>query len=112
MYDRKPFPCEDAPVAPKLSTRDEVQAALPGLPGWELAEDGKALVKTVKFRNYHETMAFVNALAYIAHREDHHPDLGVHYDRCEVRFSTHDAGGLTRNDLDCAAKTEQLIAPR
>ena len=55
-------------------------------------------------------MAFVNALACMAHREDHHPDLGVHYNRCVVRYSTHDADGLTRNDLICAAKAEQIYA--
>ena len=95
----------------KLSSKD-IDAALATLPGWEKVEDGAAIRKTFRFPNYHETMAFVNALAWIAHREDHHPDLGVHYDRCVVRYSTHDAGGLTRNDMDCAAKAEQLVAPR
>jgi 4a-hydroxytetrahydrobiopterin dehydratase len=95
----------------RLSPKD-IDAALAALPGWEKVEDGAAIRKTFRFPNYHETMAFVNALAWIAHREDHHPDLGVHYDRCVVRYSTHDAGGLTRNDMDCAAKAEQLVAPR
>ena len=83
---------------------------MPLLPGWELAEDGHALVKTYGFADYYETMAFVNALAHVAHREDHHPDLGVHYDRCVVRFSTHDVGGLSENDFICAAKAEALLA--
>jgi 4a-hydroxytetrahydrobiopterin dehydratase len=81
---------------------------LPQVPGWELLEDGHALCKTFHFGNYYETMAFVNALAYIAHREDHHPDLGVHYNRAVVRYSTHDVGGLSENDFICAAKTETL----
>ena len=55
-------------------------------------------------------MAFVNAVAFIAHREDHHPDLGVHFNRCVVRFSTHDAGGITRNDLVLAARVGALVA--
>ena len=55
-------------------------------------------------------MAFVNALAFVAHREDHHPDLGVHYNRCVVRFSTHDVGGLSENDFICAAKAQALAA--
>ena len=75
---------------------------------WELAEDGRALLRTFRFKDYHHTLAFVNALAWIAHREDHHPDLGVHYDRVVVRYSTHDVGGLSENDLICAAKTSQL----
>jgi len=87
-----------------------VQALLGALPGWQLADEGKALGKTFSFDDYHRTMAFVNALAFIAHREDHHPDLGVHYNRVEVRFSTHDVGGLSENDFICAAKAEQLLS--
>jgi 4a-hydroxytetrahydrobiopterin dehydratase len=90
-------------------TEARIRELLPELPGWTLTENDHALSKTFTFDNYHLTMAFVNALAYIAHREDHHPDLGVHYDRCVVRFSTHDVGGLSENDFICAAKTEALI---
>ena len=89
-------------------TAARVRELLPEIPGWEVVEDGHALVKTFKFKDYYRTMAFVNALAYIANREDHHPDLGVHYDRCVVRFSTHDVGGLSENDFILAAKTESL----
>jgi len=85
----------------------EIQKLLELLPGWE--SEGLEIAKTFSFRNYHETMAFVNAVAWIAHREDHHPDMSVHYNRCEVAFSTHDAGGLTRNDFICAAKLESLF---
>ncbi|OWY40508.1 4a-hydroxytetrahydrobiopterin dehydratase [Xenophilus sp. AP218F] len=84
-----------------------VKQLLAGLPGWEI--QGIELVKTFPFGNFHDTMAFVNALAWIAHREDHHPDMSVHYNRAVVRFSTHDAGGLTLNDFICAAKTEALL---
>jgi len=81
---------------------------LAALPDWELVENGEAIAKTFKFKNYYQTLAFVNALAFIAHREDHHPDLGVHYNRCVVRYSTHDVGGLSPNDFICAAKAELL----
>ncbi|WCE03956.1 4a-hydroxytetrahydrobiopterin dehydratase [Pseudoxanthomonas sp. JBR18] len=81
---------------------------MPQLPGWELVEQGKALSRTFRFTDYYRTLAFVNALAFIAHREDHHPDLGVHYDRVVVRFSTHDVGGLSENDFICAAKAQAL----
>ena len=87
-----------------------VRELLPEVPGWELAEDGHALVKTYRFKDYWRTIAFVNALAWVANREDHHPDLGVHYDRCVVRFSTHDVGGLSENDFILAAKAERLAA--
>lgn len=85
-----------------------VQEMLAQIPGWEISEAGQALVCTFRFENYYKTMAFVNALAWIAHREDHHPDLGVHYDRAVVRFSTHDVGGLSENDFICAAKASAL----
>ena len=81
---------------------------MPQLPGWELAEEGRALLRTFAFKDYLHTLAFVNAVAWIAHREDHHPDLGVHYDRAIVRFSTHDVGGLSENDFICAAKASCL----
>lgn len=78
------------------------------LPDWSVVEDGQAISRTFDFDDYYRTMAFVNALAFIAHREDHHPDLGVHYNRCVVRFSTHDVGGLSENDFICAAKAQAL----
>jgi 4a-hydroxytetrahydrobiopterin dehydratase len=91
--------------APRLSA-DELRNRLQALPGWESADN--RLTKTFSFGNYYETMAFVNAIAYIAHRQDHHPDLSVHYNRAVVSYSTHDAGGITLNDCICAAKAEAL----
>ena len=85
-----------------------IRELLPEVPGWELAEDGHALTRTFRFADYYRTMAFVNALAFMANREDHHPDLGVHYDSCVVRYSTHDVGGLSENDFICAAKADAL----
>lgn len=75
--------------------------------GWKLM-DG-ALEKTYRFANFHETMAFVNALAWIAHREDHHPDLTLSYNRCTVRFNTHDVGGISVSDFLCAAAVDALL---
>jgi len=79
------------------------------LPGWTKASNGGSIAKTFKFADYFHTMAFVNAVASIAHREDHHPDLEVHYDRCVVSYSTHDVGGLSLNDFICAAKVEDIV---
>jgi len=87
---------------------DRIAELLPQVPGWELAEQGQALTRTFRFADYYKTMSFVNALAWVAHAEDHHPDLGVHYDRAVVRFSTHDVGGLSENDFICAAKASGL----
>lgn len=89
---------------------EQIHELLEGMPRWELVDHGHALQKTFPFEDYHRTMAFVNALAYIAHREDHHPDLSVHYNRCVVRYSTHDVGGLSLNDFICAAKCEALVS--
>ena len=86
----------------------EVDALLAVLPGWSRS-DGR-VVKTFRFGNYHETIAFVNAVAWIAQRADHHPDLSVHYDHCVVAFTTHDAAGITQRDLVCAARVERLRA--
>ncbi|MFW2354214.1 4a-hydroxytetrahydrobiopterin dehydratase [Hydrogenophaga sp.] len=74
--------------------------------GWKLI-DG-ALEKTFTFANFHETMAFVNAVAWIAHREDHHPDLALGYSRCTVRFNTHDVGGISVSDFHCAGAVDAL----
>lgn len=76
---------------------------------WASDSDGREISRTFKFANYYETMAFVNALAWIAHAEDHHPDLEVGYNRCLVRYSTHTVGGLSENDFICAARLDALL---
>ncbi len=93
-------------------TATEVVAKLAQLEGWTLSGDGAdvAIEKTYPFANYYETMAFVNALAFVAHTQDHHPDLSVHYNRCGVRLNTHDVGGLSATDFDCAARIDALLA--
>ena len=93
-------------------TPTEVVTKLGTLAGWQLTGDGPdvALEKTFTFGDYHQTMAFVNAVAFLAHRQDHHPDLSVHYGRCVVRFSTHDVKGLSATDFDCAARVDALLA--
>ena len=85
----------------------EIRKHLEMVSGWVLV-DG-SIEKTYEFANYHETIGFVNALAWIANREDHHPDLAVSYDRCAVRFNTHSVGGISLNDFICAAKLDALL---
>ena len=82
------------------------------LDNWKLVCDGpsEAIEKTYTFANYFETIAFVNAVAFIAHVQDHHPELSVHYNRCVVRFNTHDVGGISASDFDCAAQIDALVA--
>ena len=107
MHDlarRKCKPCEGgvAPYGP-----DQLREMLRELKGWIL-DDGK-LVKVYPFANYYQTLAFVNALAWVSHREDHHPDLAVGYNQCRVTYWTHAVDGLTENDFICAAKCDALF---
>ena len=95
-------PPGSAPLAP-----ERVTALLAALREWQL--DGGCIARTFRFADYHETMAFVNATAWISHREDHHPQLQVGYDRCRVSYSTHSIGGLSENDFICAAKLDALF---
>ncbi|MCO5110964.1 MAG: 4a-hydroxytetrahydrobiopterin dehydratase [Burkholderiaceae bacterium] len=96
----------------KALTATEVVAKLAQLEGWSLHGDGAsvAIEKTYRFASYFETIAFVNAVAFVAHAEDHHPDLSVHYDRCVVRLNTHDVGGLSSSDFECATRFDALLA--
>jgi len=104
LVKRKCKPCEGG--VPAYSSQ-QARELLQQLKGW-LLEDGK-LVKVYPFSNYHHTMAFVNALAWISHREDHHPDLAVGYNQCRVAYWTHAVGGLSENDFICAAKCDALF---
>ena len=97
-------PCEGG-VPPMAE--EEADALLAELDGW--TRSGNEIRKTFSFGNYYETMAFVNAAAYVAHREDHHPDLLVKYKTCEVTYTTHAVGGLSENDFICAAKLDELV---
>lgn len=93
-------------------TPTEIVKRLADLPGWKLSGDGDdvAIEKTYTFANYYETIAFVNALAFMAHAMDHHPDLSVHYGRCVVRYSTHSLHGISDADFDCAVRADGLLA--
>jgi 4a-hydroxytetrahydrobiopterin dehydratase len=77
-------------------------------PGWRIAEDGKSLRRAFGFKDFHHTMAFLNAVAWIAHSEDHHPDFEAGYNYVRMEFSTHSVGGLSENDFICAAKVDAL----
>ncbi len=108
MSMRKPEQahCRPLPAGTPPLGQAQIDAALAQLPGWE-HRDG-AIGKTFAFGNYAETIAFVNAVAGIAQREDHHPDMSVGYDKCRIAYSTHSVGGISENDFICAAKIEAL----
>jgi len=97
-------PCEGG--TPPLQ-QEAAESYLKAVPGWEMGE-GK-IFKSFEFKNYYQTMAFVNAVAWIAHTENHHPDLEVSYKFCRVYYATHAVGGLSENDFICAAKVNALL---
>jgi 4a-hydroxytetrahydrobiopterin dehydratase len=78
---------------------------------WELSADQQQLFYDFRFKNYYQTMAFVNAIAWMAHLENHHPDLEIGFNHCLVRYTTHAIGGLSENDFICAAKVDSLFQP-
>ena len=99
--------CEDCkPGTPGLSPK-RIDELLKAVPGWVLEDKG--IQRVFKFKNYYETMAFVNAVAWIAHLENHHPDMTVGYNTAKVRYSTHSVGGLSDNDFICAAKVDWIL---
>jgi 4a-hydroxytetrahydrobiopterin dehydratase len=116
LSQKKCKPCEGGakPLNPVM-----VKGYLAQLTGWELVDPssgpmgpsgrGGEIVKNFRFQNFHETMGFVNAVAWIANREDHHPELEVGYKICKVRYMTHAIRGLSENDFICAAKIDQLL---
>ena len=87
-------------------TPAECAPLLAQLKAWQLYEG--VLHKSFRFADFHHTMAFVNAVAAIAHAQDHHPDMAVSYDHCLLRWSTHSVGGLSLNDFICAARIDAL----
>ena len=98
-------PCEGG-VSP-LGER-EVANLMKQLEGWHHGQN--TIEKTYAFRDYYQTMAFVNAVAWLSHREDHHPDLSVGFKHCRVEYTTHAIGGLSENDFICAAKVDALFS--
>jgi 4a-hydroxytetrahydrobiopterin dehydratase len=98
----------------KAFTAAQIDEHLRALSGWQFTES--KIVKTYTFKNYYETIAFVNVVAAISHVTDHHPDLSVHYSRCVVAFNTHDVeqgkGGISINDFICAARIEAFVSQK
>jgi 4a-hydroxytetrahydrobiopterin dehydratase len=100
----RPLPAGTPALAPEQAVALLAQLAA----GWRISEDGKSLRRAFGFKDFYRTMAFVNAVAWIANTEDHHPDVEAGYDYCRLAFSTHSIGGLSENDLICAAKIDAL----
>lgn len=105
-------PVDWSTVARRALTATEVVTRLAQRDGWTLCGEGSAVAieKTYTFANYYQTLAFVNALAFTAHVSDHHPEMVVTFNRCVVRFNTHDVGGISETDFQCAAAADALLA--
>ena len=99
--------CKALPAGTKPMTATAIARLLPAVPGWERL--GGRLRRVFLFGDFHQTMAFVNAVAWIVHAEDHHPDLGVKFNRCDIAYNTHSIRGISMNDFICAAKINVLL---
>jgi 4a-hydroxytetrahydrobiopterin dehydratase len=99
-------PCEGGIAPLSRSAAEEVLQRLDE--NWQLALDATSIQREFRFKDFFRTMSFVNAVAHVSNIEDHHPDLEVGYDYCRVRYTTHAIGGLSENDLICAAKIDLL----
>lgn len=104
LTDKRCKPCEGG--VPPL-TQPEIDGMMRQLDGWQ--QHDQAIAKTYQFKNYYQVIAFVNAVAWMTHREDHHPDMTVGYSKCRMEYTTHAIGGLSENDFICAAKVDALF---
>ena len=101
--------CESCEGIGSALNAEQIHNLLPQLnKKWQVNADHKEIKRSYSFANFYETMAFVNAVAWIANRENHHPDLEIGYNYCHIRFMTHAVKGLSQNDFICAAKVDAL----
>ena len=107
LTNRHCVPCEGC--VPTL-TRTEAETLLADVPGWELADDVKSIHRRFEFKGFYKCMSFINAMAWVANAENHHPHFSAGYSFCEVTFTTHSNEWLIENDFICAAKVNALMS--
>lgn len=90
-------------------SQERVAQLLAQVPGWKVVADGKAIQRRFEFKGFYRTMGFMNAMAWIANQESHHPDFSAGFNFCEVNFTTHAIDGLSENDFICAARVNALL---
>lgn len=105
LSNKKCVPCEGG--TPTL-TNVEITKLLTNLKEWKVSSNYKSISKQFSFKNFRQTMEFANAIAYIANKEGHHPELKLGYNYCDVLFTTHAIDALSENDFICAAKIDLL----
>lgn len=101
--------CEDIPKGGKSLIIPTIESNLSILEGWDAPLNYASINKIFKFKNYQQTIAFVNAITWIANREDHHPEICFGYNECKVSLTTHSVKGLSMNDMIMAAKINALL---
>jgi 4a-hydroxytetrahydrobiopterin dehydratase len=106
LSDKKCAPCAGGTKPLSGAAAATLHKALDGK--WVISADNKSLKRSYKFKDFYRTMSFMGALAHIANTEDHHPDVNLGYNYCQVLFTTHAIGGLSENDFICAAKLDRL----
>jgi 4a-hydroxytetrahydrobiopterin dehydratase len=106
LSQQKCVPCEGGT---QPLSKEQAGELLQQVPGWTLHEDGKTIQRRFEFKGFYKTMAFINAMAWIANQQMHHPDFSAGYNFCLVTFSTHAINGLSENDFICAAKINELL---
>ena len=106
LQNKHCVPCEGG--VPTLSA-DKVQEMLTKISNWETDNSSTFIRRRFSFKNFYKTMAFVNAIAWIANQENHHPDMEVGFNYCLVKYTTHAIKGLSKNDFICAAKVDALL---
>ena len=106
LSDKNCQPCEGG-VDPM--TREQAETLVKQVPGWQLSDDGKMISRRFEFKGFYKTVAFINAMAWVANSENHHPDFSAGYNYCDINFTTHAIDGLSENDFICAAKINELL---
>ena len=101
--------CQDIPKGSKALIIPRIESHLAQMQGWEAPLNYFYIEKKYNFKNYHQTVAFVNAVTWIAHKEDHHPDIKFGYNQCTITLSTHTIKGISQNDIIMAAKIDKLL---
>ena len=106
LTEKKCAPCEGGT---EPLDRGRAEELLSQIPGWQVDGDGKKIYRRFDFKGFYKTMAFINAMAWIANQEGHHPDFEAGYNFCLIHFTTHAIDGLSENDFICAAKINALL---
>ncbi|TDY00002.1 4a-hydroxytetrahydrobiopterin dehydratase [Thiohalophilus thiocyanatoxydans] len=101
--------CQSLPKGSPPLDKQQAAELHKAISDWALNEAEQTLTREFKFKNFYQTIEFVNAVAWIANQQDHHPDLEVSYNRCQITFTTHSVGGLSENDFICAARVDALF---